>query len=459
MILNNLSIKTHVLLSVIAIVAVMAASLSAENIFPLVIYLVLSFLFLITNFNSNSSIRLFVIVFSVYTAYSVIAQYLYFSPSDDKYFISQDSLYFWTEMVDSIYISDTLYDVFEYINATASSGLKLYGYIYTAIAYASSLFGDLEIYSQVVFTSFCSALIVVNLYKLLQTMSVRDGRAYILVLIYAFFSFNFFFSALFLRDSLIACIFSFIFLYSLRERYTLITLLTLIFLSTLVFYLRPAHGIVAFAMSIISTVRFLKRVDKLIIYMALLGLGLIILLFFDLNTAISKSNAYLLRSISYASSTSLGVKLLLLPFPVNYIASFFYSQFGIFPFWTYLDDNPFRIVEAWASVFWFVCFYTIVTFLVLSIIRKKFKYQLSLFEPEFDTRNILLGSMSLLTVIAIVGASSEFSVRRLYCFHPILFIIYIDIYNKIGLRNLKLIGIFLICAYSILLFLYIVVKL
>ncbi|MEZ9466549.1 hypothetical protein AB4228_07305 [Vibrio breoganii] len=457
--MNNVSNKTHIFLYVIATIAIIAASLSAENMFPFLMYLALSIIFVISNLNSSSSIRLFTIVFSVYIAYSTIAQYLYFSPNDEVYFISQDSLYFWGEMVNNIYMSDTLYGAFEYINDTAVFELKLYGYIYTTIAYASSLFGDLEIYSQVVFTSFCSALIAVNLYKLLQTMTVRNERVYVFVLIYAFFSFNLFYSALFLRDSLIACLYSFIFLYALRERYTLNTLITLVFLSTLVFYLRPVHGIVAFAMSCISTVRFLKRVDNSIIYIALLVLGLVIVLFFDLDTAISKSNAYLERSVTHASSSSLGVKLLLLPFPINYIVSFLYSQFGIFPFWTYLDDNPFRTIEVLASLSWFVCFYTIVIFIVFSFFTKKFELQLSLFESKCDTRNMLLISMSLLSIIAILGASSEFSVRRLYCFYPILFVLYIDIYNKVELRNLKLIAIFLICAYSILLFLYSVVKL
>ncbi|OED98589.1 hypothetical protein [Vibrio breoganii] len=412
---------------------------------------------------NSTELKLYLTLMSIFATYSLIISYIVVGDSPEvRYYVAVDSLFFWNDILNLSYNSTLLGGLNNIVFSGQYPDLVGFRILYFTVAKLSASFGELEHYSQIFVLSQLSALVPFYLFKLLKEFDFNELQSYRLALIYSLFCFVFFYSGVFVRDSIVSAIFSIIFYYILKRDFAFKDLAIITILSLICLTFRFQHGLIACCLGLISSYRVINR--RLFYFIAFATLPAIIFFFVSssiYDDQLALTSRYLEKSIDSSSGGSLGAIILKLPIPLNYLGMGAFSQLLPFPFWVYLEDSYLRVFESLSGIYWFLltatslfCFLMIVfsqrTQRFWSIFKSK---NLKMYSTPECVKNIFLLCISI-SAVAIILASSEANVRRIYCFYPVLFVFYNVIKSQCSVSQYTYTWYFVVINYVLLNIIY-----
>lgn len=242
---------------------------------------------------------------------------------------------------------------------------------------------------------------------------------------YGILSFTFFYSVGFMRDIHIALIYVVALYIISGEEYSLKNYLILILLGLIAYYIRFENGL--FFMAFIGVWMYKSGSNKkfIISIVTIIGLGGAILLLGGVETiynmAFKTIEGYTTRAHRLADQGSLGIKLMSLPAPINYIGMAAFGQISPFPFWAVFREdislfgNFFYLLEVIAALFWMIVWLRIVKYPKRSLVfYRKYKF-------------VVLVVLLYIVSVSMAQAMS----RRLMAVYPMIFLGYIYINNRL----------------------------
>ncbi|MCW3464665.1 hypothetical protein [Chitinophaga nivalis] len=395
---------------------------------------------------------LYLVFFLVYGCFMLITNQTYVQDPFKDIFYAKDSVLFYT-YIDKIAGMNSISEIGNYYKDDFFAGdWKGFAYLSSVLGFWAKGIDTNNLILQKLQIVFCSAFILVILFKILSHYIVNEISVQLTV-IYALLSYNFFFSAVYLRDVHIGLLFG---LYALLLifRKGFWGILYGILLTVLIYLFRPEHGY--FSVTFLLAYVYLFVTDKnnvtankfkipILVLLTLPALTQIVVLQQGFNTIQSTSENYYDSSMSNAGLGSFGSMLLKLPFGVRHVAVGLFSQTLPFPFYAVLEENPFFIFWALAALFWFVVW-------VVLIYTSAFKPR----NPFFQIKELRV--LFLIAVLLILGASSNADTRRIMAVYPVIYVIFCGgILSLPKLKRKQLIGASLL-GYFGLVFIYAFIK-
>lgn len=137
------------------------------------------------------------------------------------------------------------------------------------------------------------------------------------------------------------------------------------------------------------------------------------------------SEKYLLKTSRSASAESFGILLLSLPFPINILSRFFYSQLNPFPMWGELKNNFALVIEIFGGLIWFPIF--ILSF--ITILIKKCRKKMS-----FELLALYLGALIFILFLSFLSGDP----RRMMSVYPIVLLVGFYSYENFSKLSKKL---------------------
>ncbi|RFS22020.1 hypothetical protein DVR12_15365 [Chitinophaga silvatica] len=400
----------------------------------------------------QAGIKIFLSFFLVYGVFMLVTNTLYVQDPFKDTFYAKDSVTFYT-YIDRVASMRSIGDITNfYSNDFFSSDWKGFAWLSSVLGFAAKSIDHNSIILQKLQIVFCSAFILVILFSMLST-NLRQDISVNLTIIYAFFSYNFFFSAIYLRDVHIGVAFGLYFLLILNRKGAW-GILAAMLLTIIIYFIRPEHGL--FSISLLLTYIYLFVTDEryptlnklkipILLLLGLCALTQVVLLQEGFNTIQSTSENYLDSSMTNAGLGSFGSMLLRLPFGVRHLAVGLFSQTLPFPFYAVLEDQPFYFPWSLAALFWFIVWGVIIYSLF-------FKPR----NPLFLVREWRF--LFLIAVLLILGASSNADTRRIMAVYPVVYVIFAGAFfsRTTGERKRLVIGCLL--GYSALILTYSLIK-
>ncbi|MEV4886826.1 hypothetical protein MRBLMN1_005403 [Chitinophaga ginsengisegetis] len=366
----------------------------------------------------QTGLRLFLSFFLVYGIFMLVTNAIYIQDPFRDIFYAKDSVTFYT-YIDKVASMRTLGDITAYYRDDFfSADWKGFAWFSSVLGFLAKGIDNNTLVLQKLQIVFCSALIPVILFSILSTYINRELSIKFTV-VYAFLSYNFFFSAVYLRDVHIGLLFGLYFLLIIN-RQGLTGIFYGILLTVLIYLFRPEHGF--FSASFLMAYIYLLVTDKnnktlnkfkipILILLALPALTQVVYLQQGFNTIQSTSENYLDSSMSNAGLGSFGSLLLKLPFGVRHVVVGLFSQTLPFPFYAVLEENPFFIPWALAALFWFVIWGVII---YTAIIKPR--------NPFFKIRELRF--LFIIAALLILGASSNADTRRIMSVYPVIYVVF-----------------------------------
>ncbi|NLR58985.1 hypothetical protein HGH93_12795 [Chitinophaga polysaccharea] len=366
----------------------------------------------------QSSYTIFLSFFLVYGTYMMITNQLFVQDPFKDIFYAKDSVTFYT-YVDKVSGAGSIGEIGTYYrNDFFANDWKGFAYFSTVVAFIAKGIDINSLLLQKLQIVACSSAILVILYNLLANY-ITDEYSVRMTVIYGFLSYNFFYSAIYLRDVHIGLFFGLYFLLIVFRK-GFAGIFYGLLLTVVIFFFRPEHGY--FSVSFLFAYIYLLVTDKnnvtankfkipILIMLALPALTQIAVLQEGLNTIQNTSDSYRDFSSSSAGLGSFGSMLLRLPFGVRHIAVGLFSQTLPFPFYSVWEENLFFIPWSVAAVFWFVVW-------VVIIYTSLVKPRNPLF--QFKELNILFA----IAILLILGASANADTRRIMSVYPVVFVIF-----------------------------------
>lgn len=251
-----------------------------------------------------------------------------------------------------------------------------------------------------------------------------------------------------MRDIYICFFYIWIFYYVLEEnsKKRVLKIFLLLLLCTLV---RPENGIFALAFLFLvwyESIRGWSGGKKVIIYSILifLILGALAIIIPIIEQVLIN---YQIKDLAAASSSSFGVVLKSLPFPLNVFVPAIFSQIMPFPFWFNIGrpyGGEWTILSIFSSFYWIAIWSVIIWILI-----KKWT-------DLWHNNRIVLMSLGVAIIYICMTAYGEVNVRRIMGVYPIIFVFYcaykplIQYRNRIKLQRFSTITLILLnCIYFI----------
>lgn len=396
------------------------------------IIIVILFLLLITYplLGNRNDYILWVKVFAFYTVYMTLTNLFIKNPLED-FFVSVDQLHLYDQAYylssqDFSYIVENTFN-FSYIQTPLTYFVHAY-----VLKLAHLLRVPNDLYFLKLSVVFIGSLIFPIMVKIVRIYNVKGKNVERNILVFALLSPILCFSCQILRDVHICFLFILMFYIvvhpNLKLRYVWLILLIII-----TYFLRYENGLFAILFIGLALMNYMyqtKNIDiKLLLYVLVFA-GLIVLFGYVESVMNETITSYNARSLDNASERSLGIRLMLLPFPLNILSKTAFGQMLPFPCWEPLmggENYAFlRVVECFFPFFWIPIL--LVLFYSLFQLRSKM--------PQFFTIVILFGFGYI-----ILSSASAFDTRRVMAVYPILYCIYLyiacnfktpkAIYNKI----------------------------
>ncbi|CAA6820480.1 MAG: Unknown protein [uncultured Sulfurovum sp.] len=402
--------------------------------------------FITRNYMTPHGVYLFILFFFSYFLYSSLIHFSLIEVYGVEH-IKPDETTFYQVSKDAM---QKLNDNFTYLDITRiQEYVDTPGAVYFLgrIAQYSTMVGENTVLSQKVVISAISALIPMILYAI-SRLYLSERISVYMALIYGFFSFVPYLSSMILRDIHVALMFI-ITIYILLQKFSFLNFLLLIIVSFFSYSLREQTGI--FMMGFISVYLFVfienlvqSKIRRFLVYMTIAASLLFIVLsstfLMDMFNLISNSSAE--RSEASSSSGSLGAKISKLPFGLNVLALFGFSQIQPFPpLWIFSGANKgfFELTYLIAAVSWFFGW----GFLVYAFVRK------NIFDKvDLKLKLIFLFSIAYLILIAVV----DFSQRRQMPVYPIIYLFMVFSYLKMDKSERIKVWITMLMCYMTLVF-------
>lgn len=376
----------------------------------------------------KNAIYLFLIFYFIYLLYTTLVHYglisFYNVPN-----IVPDEHYFYRTSNEAYLKIQEGYSFLEMSEIQAYKDTIGVIYFNGLVAYLANLCGDNTILIQKMSVVFISSLIPMVMYGI-SRVYFSEKESINISLIYGFFSFLPYLSGILLRDVHIALMFI-LTIYIILEKFSILNICLLFLVVIESFFLRPQTGV--FMMGFISIYLFvfirkvvLNKYVEFFIYFTFILLALIIILnspLFDMFNQISNSSAE--RVSSSVSSNSLGAKMSKLPFGLNVIAQFGFSQIQPFPpAWIFKGQNR-GYFELWyliSAISWFFGW----GFLIYGIFTKKI-----LKNKDLKIKLMFYLAIIYLVLIAII----EFNQRRQMAVYPIVYLLMVFSYMEMTISE------------------------
>lgn len=448
--------KTSALISLLTVATLLLVSflLSQSSILILGCFFFLLSHFLVRYIDRSlskvQSHLVFSLFFLVYFNYAFLTDYIFVQNPDVDYFAALDSRYFYlyseflgTMNGASAVISHALSDY-------RCSDWKGFAILTGLISLASNAIDFNSTLVQKIPIVTASALILVFLLTILRQYTENNSALYATIL-YGLFSYSLFYSAILLRDVYIGLfmIFMFWLFYQNMNFYTVIFLLAVSIAVTFLF--RTEHGV--FTLIVPATYVFYYSRKSNNRYRFLIALPIIavgIWAFAGRIAAIQDqlldtSDRYLSHSIEQADESSIGAKLLKLPYGTGYLAAGLFSQTLPFPFFISTErEGIWGLPKGVGAIFWFLVW----VFLIKAVMSTRFRSQM-------DARLVLLSVISLLLIF---GTAYHIDVRRVMAVYPMLFVVAVTQVTTLTSTEFKLWTSFGVFAYTLALVAYFIVK-
>ncbi|MDQ0106652.1 hypothetical protein J2T02_001763 [Chitinophaga terrae (ex Kim and Jung 2007)] len=400
----------------------------------------------------QTGLKLFLVFFLVYGIFMMVTNAIYVQDPFRDTFYAKDSITFFT-YIDRAASMRSIEEITKFYSTDFfSSDWKGFAWLSSIIGYAAKAIDNNNIILQKLQIVFCTSFTLVILFSMLSSY-IRKDYSEKLTVVYACFSYNFFFSAIYLRDVHIGLLFGLYFLLILNRKGFAGILLALM-LTVMIYFVRPEHGYFSAALLLLYVYLLVtdakyptlnKLKIPILVLLGLCALTQVVVLQEGFNTIQSTSENYLDSSMSNAGLGSFGNMLLKLPFGVRHVAVGLFSQTLPFPFYAVLEDQPFFFPWSIAALFWFVIWGVIIYSLV-------FKPQNPLFQVK-EWRFLFL-----VAVLLILGASSNADTRRIMAVYPVVYVIFAGAFLSRSLGERKRLVIGCLLGYSVLILTYSLIK-
>lgn len=376
--------------------------------------------------DTQNLLKIFFAVFCAYVLFSFVG-YLDFK-TINGFFLYSDQPHFY-EIGDALSKKNSISQIFHdcFVLRIHEENEAAY-FVFGLIGYmANTYFDGNNVFLQSLHISFLAVLLNLFLYKTLICYTYRT-QALRYTLLFAFFSPLFFYSPWILRDIHIAFLYA-VGIYLMHTQFSINRLLLFIPLIIITFEFRLEMGLFYLVMPLYylffqgKQYRHYKLLFTSLIFIGIGVLGL------ALNFLITSINETLRSFEGYSNYTEenlgdgLGAMLYELPMGLKQIAITLFSQITPFPAWgrfldaTTIYEYIIALVECCGAIFWSYLF----LFMCFSYTYKKVRKNLS-------KENIAL---LLIAIVFIMGNSSEMNIRRILCIYPIIYIIYINIRQRL----------------------------
>lgn len=372
-----------------------------------------------------TTVSLFLLLYSVITG---IIQFVYINDFSKDFYLGPDEFTFYSC---AARLSKLTYGGIWHASFTEFkfSDYSLFAAWISSLQKLSGLESFYGLLFQKFNVTFLSSFIPGCVFLLCSAISTNVKKAFQAALVYGFLAFTFFYSLGFLRDIHIALIYAIGLYIAINGEYKLRNYLLMGLLGGMAYFLRLENGLFFLAIIGAWVLRSGGRNKIIIGFFSIIALVFIIIkmggVLMIVNTMLDTKAAYDTRTVNlYGNTSSLGIKLMKLPIPLNYIGTTGLSQLVPFPFWSAFKDAKSVLTSilylpyAIAGLFWFSVWMrflrsgkTVFKFV------KKYKY--------------IVGLCFLYIVLV---ASTEINARRLMAVYPVLFLGYFYISSN---RNIN----------------------
>lgn len=438
------------MLAAISIIMIVYASFATKDISIALVYLFWLFsAFIIIRIafpkkEQITSFKVFLFTFSVYLIYMILTDLVYVNNPFTDYFIAQDQRGFFLRVSEysksSRYIGPNFFDVYS-TRVQQGTGFDFTSWLYGRLSYL--LGGSNSLTYQKILVVWFSAMIVPFLYNT-SKYYFDSHYSKIIAITFGLFSYNFVYSALFLRDMPIA-LFMAIGFYIINGNFNIKKLVVLILLSLITWTFRPSHGFFYLIFAMVYLMRPELTGNKFFLGTYRFIIIAFVISYFVVSNALNFSDSTIntaLRYYEYSDSNiqegGLGGSFYhSLPTFLKPVFRVITSQLNPFPFtsgiYTVHVNEPqggqvqylsFPYISA--GIFWFV----IIGLLFYGMLNKRIRDRV----PSKLLFGFLIALLLLLT-----AASASHSVRRLLGVYPIMYLNAVYIINIIPSIKRKLI--------------------
>ena len=386
---------------------------------------ILAYIVLFLAFSISDSFRhtleqffLCLFVFAIYIGITVISHSYIENPFVD-YFINIDQIGFYSRShtLANFSIADIFNKSFsEYHYSDSPLSYAFFAMLIQLSRYLG--IGDCLLFLKLN-TAFFASLIPVFIYKIVR-LKLYDESIWKPIVVFSIVSPFFLYSCQLMRDVHVALLYSILCFFAIKPKQIgrYILLLGLIIITC---FLRLESGFFAVVFVLIALGLKFHKTNLLGKFCVVCLILLIIISSYSsvLTLMNDTLNSYLERSVDVASSDSLGVKLNMLPLPISVLAKTIFAMLLPFPIWQpFMENHDYtylRIFECLFPVYWCVILLSLIHIIWTKwrVLDNEFKY-------------LLILSFLFLTLVS----ASEFNVRRLMAFYPILFSVFLIFKHK-----------------------------
>lgn len=375
-----------------------------------------------------NAVYLFLLFYFVYLFYTIMVHYGLLTVYEVMN-ISPDEKHFFSSSNDAYIKIQNGYDFFQIANIFEYKDTAGMVYFTGVIATVANLYGENTVLIQKVGVAFVSSLIPMVMYGISRLYLPQRTSVWVAIL-YGVFSFVPYLSSVVMRDIHIALMFI-LSMYLILKQFSIYNMLLLFVVVFLSYYLRPQTGIFMMGFVSIYLFFFIHKVveNKFLerfIYFVLFSMALVIILnspLMDMLTQITDSSAH--RSELEASSSSMGAKMAKLPFGLNVVALFGFSQIQPFPpavIFKGSNKGFFELTYLIAAVSWFFGW----GFLLYGLIKKKIWTN-----QDLKIKLIFLFSIAYLILVAVI----DFNQRRQMAVYPIIYLFMVFSYLSMSISE------------------------
>jgi len=406
---------------VLLMLLILIEALVLENIAILILgmaFIALGILFTLLvyrNHDSRNALYIFLLFFLLYLIYTSLVHFgmLYFYDVPN---IAPDEHHFYLSSNEIALKVNSEYGFFDMAETVAYRDTVAFVYWNGLIAKFANMYAENSVFIQKISVALVGSLIPMLMYGVSRIyFSSKDSFS--IAIVYGLFSFVPYLSSLLLRDIHIALMFI-LTIYIILEKFSFLNFIILLCAMFVSYYLRPQTGVFMMGFTLIYLFIFIRNIPlsnaiKVFIYSTFIGITIIAVLnspLMEMFTQISESSAQ--RGVAATSSSSLGATLGKLPFGLNVVAKFSFSQIQPFPpSWIFKGINRgfFELTYLIAGIAWFFGWgFLLYGLFVEKILKNK------------DLKLIIMFFFALVYLVLI--SIIEFNQRRQMAVYPIVYL-------------------------------------
>lgn len=420
-----------------------------KSIAILFFYWIFYFLGLFITRNSQAGSSIFSRFFLIYTIYaSLVYTYKIYYGLEFVHASDQVNFYLQSEDLGSMHSFWLMFKrCFKMVLVDWNGGSAL---IFGTISYtAKSLFDGNHFLLHLYSVCFATSISLFYLFKTL-TFYFNPSKSINYTIIFGFFSYLFYYSGFMLRDVFIALLHMMAIYTYHEEKLKFKTIIKFLILALFTYSLRNENGIFILLFPFIYVLKTKLTAKKNIMLASILILlffisGVLVTTYYNALESMNSYTEYNSERINDLEESSLITYLDKLPIVIREISLIGFKLISPFPFWDFIKGKFANIIFLNVSLAGIFSYY-LNGFVFLSII--------------FFRKHIVINkSLIYLTIIAyllFIGNLASLDTRRMFYVYPIIFILFLKLYNQI--KNKSGINSILTYIYALLTIIYLSLK-